>query len=68
VYTPRAGFALVRLGGAAAEAELHAGRGRSWETARVQLVLQPKRSSVVADTPAMAPCLRCVDPPPSERP
>jgi hypothetical protein len=68
VYTPRAGFALVRLGATEAEAELHAGRGRSWETARVQLALQPKRSSVVAETPSMAPCLRCVNPPPSERP
>jgi hypothetical protein len=68
VYTPRAGFALVRLGKTAAEAELHAGRGRSWQTARVPIALHPTHASALADTPSMAPCLRCAELPASERP
>lgn len=68
VYTPRAGFALVRVDDRAAEAELHAGRGRRWQTARVPLTLHPPPSSALADTPSMAPCLRCAELPTPERP
>jgi hypothetical protein len=68
VYTPRAGFALVRLDAEQAHAELHAGLGRSWQTARTPIDLQPRRKSVLADTPSMAPCLRCPEKPYPERP
>jgi hypothetical protein len=58
----------VRLGETGAEAELHAGLGRSWQTARAPVDLTPRRNSVLADTPSMAPCLRCPERPYSERP
>jgi hypothetical protein len=68
VYTPRAGFALLRLGGSAAEAELHAGIGRQWQTARLPLLVYPPKARRLVDAPPMQPCLRCPEKPVPERP
>ncbi len=66
-YTPRAGFAVVRLDGTHAEAELHAHRSGRWRTTNVALDLQPPARGALAKTPSVAPCLRCTRVPVSER-
>lgn len=66
-YTPRAGFAVVRLDGTRGDAELHAHRSGRWRTTNVAIDLQPPARGALAKTPSVAPCLRCTRVPVSER-
>jgi hypothetical protein len=67
VWSDHAGFAVVHLGGEAARIELHARRGRHWETASLTVPLRPLPHPVRTPSPHMAPCRDCPAIPASER-
>ncbi len=57
-YTPRAGYAVLRLGQASA-ATLHAYRGGRWQTATVGVSLRPAPRPALVRVPSTTPCLTC---------
>ncbi len=65
-YTPRAGYAVLRLGESSA-ATLHAYRGGRWQTAIVPVTLRPAARPRLVDVPNTNPCLRCPEIPYNER-
>lgn len=67
VWSDHPGFAVVRLRGEAAELELHARRGRHWETTSLRVPLRPAPLPSRTPSPHMAPCRDCPPIPASER-
>lgn len=66
-YTPRAGFAVVRLSKRRAEVELHAGWAGHWQISTLEVPLFPAPKQPTRKIPPMQPCLRCAEVPASER-
>ncbi len=65
-YTPRPGFAVLRLGETSA-ATLHAYRAGRWQTAVVPVTLRPAERPGLVDVPSTNACLRCPELPYNER-
>lgn len=65
-YTPRPGYAVLRLGETSA-ATLHAYRGGRWQTAVVPVTLRPAERPRLVDVPSTNACLRCPELPYNER-
>ncbi len=65
-YTPRPGYAVLRLGETSA-ATLHAYRFGRWQTAAVPVTLRPVARPRLVDVPTTLPCLRCPELPYNEQ-
>lgn len=65
-YTPRPGYAVLRLGETSA-ATLHAYRGGRWQTAIVPVTLRPTERPRLVEVPNTNACLRCPELPYNER-
>lgn len=65
-YTPRPGYAVLRLGETSA-ATLHAYRAGRWQTAVVPVTLRPAERPRLVDVPSTNACLRCPELPYNER-
>lgn len=65
-YTPRPGYAVLRLGETSA-ATLHAYRSGRWQTAVVPVTLRPAERPRLVEVPSTNACLRCPELPYNER-
>ena len=65
-YTPRPGYAVLRLGDEST-AMLYAYRGGRWQTTRVPVALQPPTRPRLVEVPNTNACLRCPELPYNER-
>ncbi len=57
-YTPRAGYAVLRLS-ARSRATLHAYWAGRWQTTEVDVTLEPDPRPALVRVPSTAPCLQC---------
>ena len=67
VWSDHPGFAVVHLREGTARLELHARRGRHWETAAITVPLRPAPHPARTPSPHMAACRDCPPIPASER-
>lgn len=67
VLSDHAGFAVVQLRPDDATIELHARKGRRWQTTSLEVSLRPEPHPIRTPSPHMAPCRDCPPIPASER-